>query len=314
MLAFVVAAVGLEAMRSGLERSEALRENIEAAAEAQLGTALRAGAIEVDFFPATLVLRGAVLELSGRTRVTLDETRVGVDLESLLRGNARMRGLAVSGPARFEHPQLGSAALEGDLDLAIVPGAPPLDWALELEGRLASGGTFAAHGGFGAGGAFDGSIEISEVEGAPFAPFLTSDQGEPARLSGRFGGAFELARDGSLATLRLASARAEIALAPVVVRGPIALVAWLPGTSSSDGEGRFAIDASGARVEYAGGLAKASGQSASLTGRIVRAPNGGLQLEEVGLKVQKFQGEVSPGGGGRGETGDEGGSERVDVP
>jgi hypothetical protein len=62
-------------------------------------------------------------------------------------------------------------------------------------------------------------------------------------------------------------------------------------------EGRFALDASGARVEYAGNLAKASGQSASLTGRIVRSPDGGLRLEEVGLKVQRFRGEVSSGAG-----------------
>lgn len=290
---------GVEVLRARLEQSGALRASLEGVARVQLGIVLRPGSIRVGFLPAGIRLRDASLELPGNARLVLGDVHIALDLGALLEGEARLQGLSISGPARLVVRQL---ALDGDLDVDLRPGKGPHAWSLRADARLATGGTFAVLGGLADGGWFEGTVDLDGVAVEPFAVFLTSDRGEHPRLRGRYDGTFELPPvGGTLATLRLTSEAAEIRVGQAALVGPVALVAQLPvSLSSSDHGARFEIDATRARVEYAGGLVRGSGEGASLGGRIVRDLDGHLRLEEVGLKVTRFEGEARRRGGDAG--------------
>ncbi len=257
----------------------------------QLGVQLEAGDLEVSFWPARVRLAEPALALPARGRLTLGEAEIAVDLASLLGGNARLLALRTFGPARIRYRRL---ELAGELRVLLEPAEAPLEWSLQADAAVASGGSFSLRGGLSSGGGFEGALELTEIESAPFASFLTSAEGERPKLAGRYSGNLELPQEGGgVATLRLASPDALLDVPPVRLEGPIALVAELPVAEASDESGgRFRIDATRARLDYAGGPAKASGQGASLGGRILREPGGGFRLEEVGLTVHRFQGQL----------------------
>lgn len=283
----------LEVARGRLEESDALRESLAGAAAAQLGAELDPGPLEVGFWPARLHLESAVLVLSGGVRLELPPTRVEIDPMPLLRGVASVRGLEVHGGARLRHRD---GELAGTVAARVSPAAAASapGWVVDGEVALDSGGRLVARGSLGPGGRFAGTVEVEDVESAPFASFLSAG-GSPdggTKLAGRYGGRLETPDVGP-ATLRLTSADAVLDVPPLHVDGPVTLVAELPIALASDPRaGRFAIDASQADVEYAGGVAKASGHGASLTGGIAREPDGRLRLEDVRLKVTRFEGQV----------------------
>jgi len=145
-------------------------------------------------------------------------------------------------------------------------------------------------------GGFAGEVVLDDVESAPFAPLLESEHSATPTLSGAYDGTLELAADAPR-VLRLASRKARVGIPPLSLEGPVALVAWLPGRAA-DGEepGRLRIDASGARVEYAGTRVHASGSGASVWARILRGADGRLRLDGVELHVEGFSGELDATG------------------
>jgi hypothetical protein len=295
----VLGVAGVEVVRSRLEQGGALRTSLEAAVRGQLGVGLRPGSIEVSFVPAQIRLRDAALDLPGNVKLVLGDVRCALALGALLEGDARIQWLSISGPASLVHRQL---RLDGELEVELRPGAAPHSWSLRAHAKLAEGGNVEASGGLLEGGAFEGTIDLEGVEVEPFAVYLASDRGRQPQLRGRYAGTFELPpAGGTLSTLRLASEAAEIHVAGASLVGPVALVAEIPvSLVSGDPDARFAIDATRARVEYAGVLVRGSARGASLGGRIVRDIDGRLRLEEVGLKVMRFEGEVRPEGGDAG--------------
>ena len=285
-----VSAVAVEITRARLEGSDSVRASLEGAVSSQLGVALEAGDLEVSFWPAQVRLAEPALTLPGRGRLTLGEAEIAVDLASLLGGNARLLALRIGGPARLRYRRL---ELGGDLRVELEPAEPPHAWSLEADGTVASGGSFSLRGGLSSGGGFEGTLELTETESEPFASFLKGAGGERPKLAGRYSGSLELSLDSGVATLRLASPQAILDVPPVRLEGPIALVAQFPMAEASDElGGRFRIDATRARVDYLGGPAQGSGRGGSLGGRILRDPGGGFRLEEVGLTVRRFRGQL----------------------
>jgi hypothetical protein len=285
-----VSTVAVEVVRARLEGSDTLRASLEGAVSSQLGVAVEAGDLEVSFWPAQVRLAEPALILPARGRLTLGEASITVELASLLKGNARLLALQIAGPARISTRRL---ELAGELRVVLEPAEPPLAWSLQAQGADASGGSFSVRGGLSSGGGFEGTVELTEIESEPFASFLTSAAGERPKLAGRYSGTLELSREGGgVATLTLASPEAFLDVPPVRLEGPIVLVAELPLAEASDEVGgRLRIDATRARVDYAGGPATGSGRGGSLGGRILREPGGGFRLEEVGLTIRRFQGE-----------------------
>ncbi len=288
-----ISIVAVEIVRARLEGSNALRASLEGAVSSQLGVAVEVGDLEVSFWPAQVRLAEPALILPARGRLTLGSAAIAVDLASLLRGDARPLALQTAGPARIRYRRL---ELDGELQVVLEPAEPPLAWSLQADGADASGGSFSLRGGLSSGGGFDGTLELTEIESEPFASFLTSAGSERPKLAGRYSGTLHLSRDGGGATLKLASPEALLEVPPIRLEGPIALVAQLPPAEASDElGGRFRIDATRARLDYAGGLAIGSGRGGSLGGRILREPGGGFRLEEVGLTVRRFEGELERG-------------------
>jgi hypothetical protein len=301
----VVALLGLgalllEGVRWHLERSDELRLRLETLAQEQLGAVLVPGEIEVGFFPARIELLAPAVELGGSTRLELGRTRIDLSRQALLEpASARIGGLSLEGPARLRCPHL---ELAGELRLALRP-APtdvsPGAWSLEGEARLASGGSLALTGGVAA-SAFELYVELDQVETAPFAELFASSSESPTSVAGRHSGTFELGGGAATGVLRVASEEAEIRVASIALFGPVSLVAeiplWAASPSSSSSSspspvaGRFTLDASGGRVEYAGGLGRGAGSGAILRGRIVRTREDRLQLEELALEVERFDG------------------------
>ena len=298
VLAIAVLALAVELLRARLAGSEALRESLVGAAAAQLDVRLEPGPIDVQLRPPALLLASPVLELADGARVDLPATTVELAPGSLLAGVARVTGVSMAGAARLRRERL---ELAGVVDGRLLPAADAPGWSLEADVVLERGGRLALRGGVGASGGFVGEVALDEVEAAPFAVLLASDETGPPALRGSFDGRLLFAGADLPATLRIASAHADLALPPVSVSGPVALVAELPAATAPAGPaGRrgFAIDASQARVEYlgeaAGGFTKASGRGASVEGSIVRESDGRLRLEDVSLRIQDFQAERRP--------------------
>jgi hypothetical protein len=286
----LVSAAALEALRARLESSDSLREGFEAAVLSQLGMQLVAGAFEVSFWPPRLRLAEPVLVIPAWGHLALGPVESEVDLASWLKGNLRLLALRARGPARI---RLGGLALDAELSLELEQAERPLAWSLQAEGALTHGGSFSLGGGWSSLGGFEGVLELTEIESAPFAPFLKGDGGEPAALSGRYSGSLELARDSGWARLRLASPEAHLDISGLRLQGPIALVAQLPAAErSTQAGGRFQIDATRARIDYVGGPAQGAARGGSLAGRILRSPQGGFRLEEVGLTLRRFRGQL----------------------
>jgi len=291
-----VAAAGVELLRWRLEGDPSLREGLEGAAASQLGASLTPGELRVELWPPGLRLAEPVLALAGGVRLELPETRIEADLGRLLRGVADVRGLAVEGPFRLAYR---GGRLEGRVSLVLRPGAPSAAWQVDGEVEPDSGGRLAIDGELRDGGRFAGVVDVEHVESAPFSAFLSAEEeraGEPeVRVSGRFSGRLDRSDPSGRASLRLTSDAALLSLPPVRLDGPVVLVAELPAEGVSEvAPGRLAVDATRARVDYAGSLAKASGRGASLTGGIVREPGGRLRLDDVRLQVSRFAGEIEP--------------------
>jgi hypothetical protein len=283
---------GLEVFRSRLEQSDALRQSLVAAVEAQLGVGFEPGPIEVRFRPTGLRLAAPVLQLAGGVRLALPETDVSLASGELLEGRARLEAVSMSGPAGL---QLESLELRGALTAQLRADPAASGWLLEADARLDSGGLLSTRGRVESNSRFQGEISIDELNVAPFAALLASDQQETPRLDGAFSGKLELGEEGKPATLRLASPQAELQLPPIVLQGPVAFVAELPGPGDASSR-RFAVDASRALVDYSGsglggGFTRASGQGASVEGNVVRKVDGRLGIEAVALKIQNFQAE-----------------------
>jgi hypothetical protein len=291
-LAGVGSVVAVEALRARLEGSPRLHAAVSRAAEAQLGVILRPGPIEVRFVPPGLLLSGPTLSLPGAlpgalpggVLFELPETRVDSSLADLLARRARFEGLSMSGLFRVVFRSL---ELTGDLRAELRSGSGPGVIALDAEATLDTGGRIVVDGRL-ASGRLDGDIRFEDLDGAPFAHLLRSGEGD-LEISGVFSGRLVLPTAGSPATVRLESSDAELRLPRFAITGPIALVAELPDETGTRG---FTVDASRARVEYAGAVTRAEGRGASVVGRIARARDGSLRLEDVALKIQQFRGEL----------------------
>jgi hypothetical protein len=90
--------------------------------------------------------------------------------------------------------------------------------------------------------------------------------------------------------VQLQSPNARIRVQDISLEGPVRIQAELKG-AWRELLGSFEIDAEGAFLEYAGGMRKASGRSALVTGRIVTRA-GRLAVEELKLSLTSFRGEV----------------------
>jgi hypothetical protein len=292
-LAGVGSVVAVEALRARLEGSPRLHAALSGAAEAQLGAILHPGPIEVRLVPPGLLLSGPTLSLPGAlpggVLFELPETRVDSSLADLLARRARFEGLSMSGRSRVVFRSL---ELTGDLRAELRSGSGPGVIALDAEATLDTGGRIVVDGRL-ASGRLDGDIRFEDLDGAPFAHLLRSGEGD-LEISGVFSGRLVLPTAGSPATVRLESSDAELRLPRFAITGPIALVAELPDETGTRG---FAVDASRARVEYAGAVTRAEGRGASVVGRIARARDGSLRLEDVALKIQQFRGELRPDDG-----------------
>lgn len=289
-----VALGGLVLLRGRLERSEGLRQSLEAAAASQLGVRLDAGPVRVGPWTARLRLARPELSWPDGRRLALSDVQLDVDARALLDGVARVRSVAAEGPARLELPRL---ALAGSLQLQLQPDPGSGAWRLEGRAVLDSGGVLEASGTLASAGAFEGELRLEGVDGAPFASLLARDPAAPASVRGRFDGRLEPGPAPAAATLRLRSEDAEIRIPPVRVAGPVALVARLPARGTGAGAAarqRFAIDATRARVEYAGAMARGTGDGASVEGWLARDADGGVRAEDVALRVQGFRGGRGP--------------------
>ncbi len=298
-LVLLVASAAL-LLRVRLEASPALRDALVGAARAQLGVRFEPGEIRVCFRPGGLRLPRPVLELEDGARLALGETRIDVELASLLADRPKIRGVRVTGDARLEGPPAPARdpasvfGLAGDLELALSEVAGSPGWSLQGALRPETGGTIDLLGQVDAQG-FVGEVTIEGVESAAFAPLLESGRSGTASLSGTYDGRF-VRSAGEPSVLRLASSGARIRIPPLSLEGPIALVAWLPANGDGQEPGRFQIDASRARVEYADAGTQASGSGVSIGGRIVPGAGGRLRLDEVALRVERFRGELTRGG------------------
>ena len=193
-------------------------------------------------------------------------------------------------PAPGRGPRAG-LELEGDLGLELERADTPRAWLLAARGRLGPDGRFSLRGDLTTAGEFDGEIELTDVESEAFGRLLQSPEGEPTTLDGRYSGRLVVSRASGSASLRLASPAARLDVPPLRLEGPVELDAQFPiGEASDEGGGEFRIDASQARIVYAGGPARGSAGGGSLAGRISRDPDGGFRLEDVGLRVRGFQG------------------------
>ncbi len=294
-----VAVLGIELLRARLADSDALRESLIGAAASQLDARLEPGPVEVQFWPAALRLASPVLELADSSRVILPETTVALASGSLFRGPARVTGASMSGPVTL---QRGRLELSGLLDARLAPGESATGWTLDADVVLESGGRLELRGQLDPGGRFVGEVRLDAVNAAPFATLLSSDAAEHPALRGAFDGRLAFAGSDLPATLRIESPDADLALPPLSLSGPVALVAELPAVAAAGADGRrgFAVDASRARVDYVvgalgdGGFTKASGTGASVVGKIVREPDGRLRLEDVALRIRDFQAERRP--------------------
>lgn len=278
---------GLELLRGRLARSERLRQSLEAATASQLGIRLEAGSLRVGLWPARLLLAQPDLAWRDGTRLSLSGVRVDVERAALLGGVARVRSVALDGPARLRSPRL---ALAGSLRLELRPDPGSGAWTLDGRARLDGGGIVEVSGRVARGGGFEGGLRLDDVDGEPFASLLARGPEAPAFLRGRFDGRLEPGPGPALATLRLASPDAEIRVPPVRLTGPVALVARIPSSGAGPAGERFAIDATRARVEYAGAMARGSGDGASVEGVLVRDADGRLRVEDVALRLQRFRG------------------------
>ncbi len=286
----VVAAVCVEVVRDRLEGSDALRGGLELEISSQLGVQLEVRELGVSFWPAAVRLSAPVLVLPTRGRVTLGEVEIAVDPVSLLQGHARLRALRLRGPANLRNAEL---ELEGELWLELEPAEPPWVWRLAAKGSVLSGGHFSLRGGLTTAGNFEGEVELTDFESRPFGPLVQSAAGEPTAFAGRYSGMLAVSRETGSASLRLASPEARLEVPPIRLQGPVELDAWFPVVEASDEVGgEFRIDASQAHIVYAGGPARGSAGGGSLVGRISRDPGGGFRLEDVGLKVRGFRGQL----------------------
>ena len=286
----VVAALGAaQVVRARLETSPQLRKGVARVASAQLGVELEVGALGVDLWPVGLRLVDAEVALPGGAQLELAATALQVEPGLLLlQGVPRVRAVSIDGPARLV---AGALTLPGEIALELRPGESG-EWSGEGRATLETGGTLIGSGRLDASGALRGELRLEGVEAAPFAVLIQDEDEAPAELAGLFDGELEPPRDGRPASLQLTSPAARIDVDPVRLDGPVALFVQLP-RPASEPPARFAIDASKARVEYAGGPARATGDGASVQGRIVRRPEGGLRVEEIALKVNRFRGEMT---------------------
>ena len=286
----VAVAVCVEVARERLEGSDALRRGLELEISSQLGVQLEVRDLSVSFWPASIRLSAPVLALPTRGRLTLGEVEIAVDPVSLLEGRARLRALWLRGPATL---RTGELELEGELWLELGPAEAPRVWSLAAKGSVTSGGRFSLRGGLTTAGDFEGEVELTDLESQPFGPLLQSAAGEPTALAGRYSGTLAVFRETGSARLRLASLEASLDVPPLHLHGPVELDALFPvAEASGEAGGEFRVDASHARVVYEGGPARGSAGGGSLVGRVLRDPGGGFRLEDVGLRVRRFRGQL----------------------
>lgn len=286
----VVAVVCIEVVGDRLAESDALRGGLERELSSELGVQLEVRDLAVSLWPASIRLSAPVLALPARGRLTLGEVEITVDLAALLEGRARLRALRVQGPASL---RAGELALAGELGIQLEPAESPLAWRLAAQGGVTSGGRFSLRGGLAAPGDFEGELDLADFESRPFGSLLRSAAGAPTELAGRYRGTLAVSRETGRASLRLSSPEALLDLPPLRLQGPLELDALFPiAEASEEAGGEFRIDASQARIAYAGGPARGSAGGGSVVGRISRDPDGGFRLEDVGLKVRGFRGQL----------------------
>lgn len=158
--------------------------------------------------------------------------------------------------------------------------------ALDLSGRMGSGGGISAEGSATTAGELDLTLRLDGFEVAPLAPYL-----EAKDLAGALSG--ELVLRGPAAAL--ASLDADLRGRDVRFRqgdnalsGELALKATI-ATPTGAPNGRFEVDATAASLAVGGGFTKPPGVPAQVTGRIAPGQGGGLAIEDVKLVIRNLE-------------------------
>jgi hypothetical protein len=255
-------------------------------------------------------LRPSLLSLLSRTwlvdRLVVDGATLrlrrgaaGLELpRPAARAGAPSEAAAPAAPLGLRGLELRDARLLLE-DVAI---APPVTWELRdvqarLRGRapeapvrveasfaLASGGRARVEGEASAAGDLDLELELEDVVLDPVAPYLD----ESARVAGTVSGTLELAGPAprpSRLSAHLVLRDGDVRLDQVSLRGPLRLEAELSRGSASP-EGRFDVDATDAELVVGGAFRKPPGTSATVRGRLVGRPGGGLGVDDVVLRVR----------------------------
>ena len=159
--------------------------------------------------------------------------------------------------------------------------------AIDLGGRLASGGELRAEGSVTTAGELDLTLVLDALQVAPFAPYLGSD----AQMSGALSGEVKLrgpaaALDSLVADLSGRDVRfrqGDSALAgDLTLRADVA-------TPTGAAAGSFEVDATPASLAVGGGFTKPPGVPARVTGRIVPGADGALAIDDVRLVIRNLE-------------------------
>jgi uncharacterized protein involved in outer membrane biogenesis len=273
---------------------------------------------EPPFFSAEeAALRVALLPLLARTLV--------VDSLEVVKPTLRIVRTPDTGPPPkgAPGPQKGAASDEanegGGLRLAVRHLAlrdgtvvledhgvtPPVTWILEdiqaeaagtslsapidfsLSGRLGSGGLLRAKGTSTTSGIVDVHATLEDVDLAAAKPYAGKSA---TALAGSLGGTVHVqgsATAPGAVDADLKVSNADVVAASITVHGPLTLHAQLKGEPTNL-SGKFNVDATAAELVYQGGFTKPIGTPATLSGQLVRDPQGVLGVDDLHVKVKNL--------------------------
>lgn len=156
----------------------------------------------------------------------------------------------------------------------------PIDF--ELEGVLASGGSFKSSGTAGLDGTLDATLSLDSLQIAPVSSYLPDAPKLAGVLTGDVG---VRARDSKAErlTANLVMDGSDVSLQDVRMKGRLDVSAELDG---ADLTGPFEIDATRAELVYGAGVfTKPAGVPATAKGRVVTTPDGGRNVEGVDIQI-----------------------------
>ena len=223
----------------------------------------------------------------------LERVEVDVALAPLLRARVEASGIRAFGRATLA---VAGASLEAGIDMRLSK-RDRAGWRGELSGELVSGGSFQANADVDPTGWLKAAFEFEGLEMREVSALLQALPDPGGEFAGRFSGCVDVhvglgtagTRPATLG-LRLQSPSARIRLQEISLEGPVRIQADLQGLRKEP-VGSFEIDADGALVEYAGGMQRASGRSALVTGRI-RTRAGRLAVDQLELSLTTFRAKV----------------------